>query len=343
MMKNKKILGTIMIVMIIMTCFPVSSVVKAADARIPYVHISVPNPSTVYAGGSVSFKITADRATSLNVKTTDIGIAGDGVTLTKSVSGSGAMITVTLSNIQGPVDKRVSIALKAGVAKNEYGDSLMTSKSAAFTIVAKPTPPPVVTPPVTPMPVTPTPVIPTPVTPTPVKPTPVKPVPVPNTNLNDKENSISNVTNNTIAPITEQETTNVSPLDIKDAIKPIITVEAPKPNTILVGESVDYTVNYADEKALGNITLSAENVKLYGFTAEVSIIATGNNKRIIHLANIKGSLGSQKYISIAPGTVSDAGGNKDLGIKKSEAFKIVDKDSKQDKPDDWVQNPNTGR
>ena len=335
-MKNKKILGTIMIVMIVMTCFPVSSVVKAADARIPYVHISVPNPSTVQAGGSVSYTITADRATSLNVKTTDIGIAGDGVTLTKSVSGSGAMITVTLSNIQGPVGKKVSIALKAGVAKNEYGDSLMTSKSAAFTIVAKPTPPPV-----TPTPVTPTPVTPTPVTPKPVKPTPVKPVP--NTNLNDKENSISNVTNNTIPPITGEEAPNVSPLDVKDAIKPIITVEAPTPNTILLGETVEYTVNYADEKVLGNITLSAENVKLYGFTAEVSIIEIGNNKRTIRLANIKGNLGSQKYISIAPGTVSDAGGNKDLGIKKSETFKIVDKDSKQDKPDDWVQNPNTGR
>lgn len=334
-MKNKKILGSLIIIMIIATYFPVSSSLMAADTRIPYVHISAPTPATVEAGGCVSYTITADRATTLNVKTSDIGIAGAGVTLEKSVSGSGGMITVTLSNIQGPVDKLVSIALKAGVAKNEYGESLMTAKSAAFKIIAAPTPVPTPTPTPTPAP-TPKPA-PTPSTPVVKKPSVV------NSNSYTNTTSISNVVDNAVQNPTPVTSTTVENIDETDTTKPIITIEAPTPNSIKVGETVEYVVNYSDNKAIQNISLSKDNIKLYGFTAEVNIIDSGANKKIVRLVNVKGALGTQKYISINSGTVTDVGGNKDDGIAKSEMFKIINDKMAENLPEDWIENPNTGK
>lgn len=333
-MKNKKIIGSLIIIMIIATYFPVSSAVMAADTRIPYVHISAPTPATVEAGGCVSYTITADRATSLNVTTSDIGVAGAGVTLEKSVSGSGGMITVTLSNIQGPVDKTVSIALKAGVAKNEYGSSLMTAKSAAFKIIAAP-----VVKPVEPTPVpTPTPA-PTPKPSTPV----VKKPSVVNSNSYTNTTSITSVVDNAAQTPTPVTTPVVTPVDNTDTTKPIITVEAPTPNSVKVGETVEYVVNYSDNKGIKNISLSKDNIKLYGFTAEINIVDSGANKKIIRLVNVKGALGTQKYISINAGTVSDSGDNKDDGITKSEMFKIINDKMAENLPDDWVENPNTGK
>lgn len=332
--KIKKILSVIILSIFTINILPIGSVVRAADTRIPFVHISYPSPTTITSGGTVTFSVSADRATSLDIKTTDIGIAGSGVTLDKSVKVSGATATITLSNIQGPVGKMVSIALKAGIAKNEYGSSLMTAKSAAFTIVE-----PVKQPDPTPAPAQPT-----------------NPAPAPtqpktnNTRINtptqNQTNNVANITNETQTTTENTNTVQTDPinLDISDTAKPVLKIDSPSVSIIQTGESIEYVVTYSDDKKVANISLSPENVITYGFKADVSIAAEGNNKRIIRLTNIKGSLGGSKYIGISAGTSTDNNNNKDEGIKKSESFKIVaDKNAEDNKLSDWIENPNTGR
>lgn len=133
----KKILSIITLTMFIIAFLPISAFVEAAEyTAVPSVSVSSPSQGIVKQGGSVSYTVTFENAETIDLKTTDIGIAGAGVTVTKSVTGTGNVRTVTLSNVQGPVGQLVSIAIRAGVAKNSVGASLQTPKTIAFAIDA---------------------------------------------------------------------------------------------------------------------------------------------------------------------------------------------------------------
>jgi ribosomal protein L6P/L9E len=133
----KKILSIITLTMFIIAFLPISAFVEAAVYTAPpSVSVSSPSQGIVKQGGSVSYTVTFENAETIDLKTTDIGIAGAGVTVTKSVTGTGNVRTVTLSNVQGPVGQLVSIALRAGVATNSVGGSLQTPKTIAFAIDA---------------------------------------------------------------------------------------------------------------------------------------------------------------------------------------------------------------
>ena len=85
------------------------------------------------------------------------------------------------------------------------------------------------------------------------------------------------------------------------------------------GEEISFEITYKDVKISGD-----------------------GNKRKVTLSNISGNLGGLKYVSISGGTAADKAGNKVKDGGKTAMFKVVDQDTKN-KPDDWIENPNTGR
>ena len=66
------------------------------------------------------------------------------------------------------------------------------------------------------------------------------------------------------------------------------------------------------------------------------------NTRKVTLSNIQGNLGGLKWIEISDKTAKDKGGNEIKEKGKTATFKVIDNDTKN-KPDDWIENPNTGR
>lgn len=105
-------------------------------ASIPTVSISGPNTREVKIGGTIKYTVTFYNTSSINLKPSDIGIAGSGVTANKSIEGTGNVRTIVLSNIQGPIGQIVSIAIKGGVAKNDYGYSQQTGNSVYFKLIS---------------------------------------------------------------------------------------------------------------------------------------------------------------------------------------------------------------
>lgn len=105
----------------------------AENSGIPSVSISAPSEQVVEQHGSVKFKITFSPGSIIDLKTSDIGIAGDGVKLTKKILDGDKENEriVLLEDITGP-QKKVSIAIRAGAARNENGTSIQTPKSIAF-------------------------------------------------------------------------------------------------------------------------------------------------------------------------------------------------------------------
>ena len=102
-----------------------------------------------------------------------------------------------------------------------------------------------------------------------------------------------------------------------------------------------------------NISLVANNVTLNGFKANVTISGTGLTSRTITLSDIQGELGTGKNISITAGTAVDAAGNK-ANAASSNSFEIFEEkvedvkpepqpQPEQQKPSDWIPNPNTGK
>ncbi|MEG0872346.1 MAG: hypothetical protein RSE00_00520 [Clostridia bacterium] len=322
-MKIKKKIGIIMVAIFATFNLISGTMIYAADSRIPFVHISRPSANTVAPGGSISYNIWADNASSFDIVKSKLLKAGNGVTFDLSISSSGDTKIVTLSNIQGPNDKLVSIAAEAGCASNEFGASLRTAKSVAFRIVY-PVPEPA-------------------------------PAPAPgqsggsgnNSRPNVKPNTSSNkipnsqINNNTNGSVTPENTTPEVPVDANDTTAPVINISAPNILKIQSGENVEYTVNFTDNVGVKEINLIPENIKTYGFKADISITGEGTAQRVIHLNNITGSLGGQKYIKIESGICIDGNGNKSEGVKKSEAFMLYNK-ATENKASNWIQNPNTG-
>jgi hypothetical protein len=144
-----------------------------------------------------------------------------------------------------------------------------------------------------------------------------------------------------------------------DNQSPTLVITGPNPNTIYPGQTVTYTAIYNDNVGVSNINLTGGSIVLNGFTANKSIGGSGNT-RIITLTNIQGSIGGGKSISITGGTAIDAAGNLSNPASSS-VFQIISvpvvepepqpqpqpqpkpQPKPNNRPSDWIPNPNTGK
>lgn len=314
-----KKIASIMLFMIVFTTIPFLNFVVAAGIT-PTVSIYPPNSGVVEVGGTVSYRVVATNATSFSISASDVGLAR-GVTANISVQNVNSKEKIiVLSNIQGNVGASGYIAIKAGVAKNGGVSSKTTPASPAFTIIESQ----VVTP-----------------TPTPTPELTPSPSEIPNNNNNSNNNNNNNENNNG----NEQSGTTEEPKEEKpeekDTESPRISIAKASPSSTKVDGEIIFSVDYTDNVGVESITLNEKDITLYGFTATIKVTGDGNARKIT-LTNIKGDLGGLKYIKIAKGTAIDKAGNKISDSTKSGYFKLVD-DTTSSKPDDWIQNPNTGR
>lgn len=224
-----------------------------------------------------------------------------GVNANISVSGSGNTRTITLSNIQGSVGSVGYISYIAGGVAVNEMGGNVEMNVTSASFTVVATPAPAPAPQPTPA-YEPTPTLPPQTTPTPETPTPAQ--------EEDKE-------------------------------APKMEVENFSSQSIQKGDSLSFKVKYSDNKEMGDITLNNNDIKLFGFTADIEITGDGS-ERTVTLKNIQGDLGGLKYVKIADNTAKDKAGNSVGEGKQTGMFKIVNNDTKNN-PDDWIENPNTGR
>lgn len=274
-------------------------------AVIPRVAITSPSSGTVEVGGSITYTIKIyNGATSVNLKPSDIRITG--ATANISVEGDGnSQRTVVLSNIQGSVGSVVYISYIApGVATNAAGGSLeFNGESTSFTIVAT------------------------------VNNTPVQ-QPEQNNNVLPPANENNN-NNNVTTPEEPQEE------EVKDEQAPTMEIGELSATSTEIGNEISFEIRYTDDKEMGEITLNSNDLTLYGFKADITITGEGDTRKVT-LSNIQGHLGGLKYVKIASNTAKDKAGNIVSQDGNTPMFKVVDNDTKN-KPDDWIENPNTGK
>lgn len=108
------------------------------DNVAPVATISGPNPSSVYVGGTVTYKITyTDNVgiKAINLNANDIRLSG--FTANKSVSISGNVATITLSNINGNIGGNKVIYVTGGTAVDNNGNLCNAVTGSAFSIIQK--------------------------------------------------------------------------------------------------------------------------------------------------------------------------------------------------------------
>ena len=145
----------------------------------------------------------------------------------------------------------------------------------------------------------------------------------------------------TLPPQTTPTPETPTPAQEEDKEAPKMEVENFSSQSIQKGDSLSFKVKYSDNKEMGDITLNNNDIKLFGFTADIEITGDGS-ERTVTLKNIQGDLGGLKYVKIADNTAKDKAGNSVGEGKQTGMFKIVNNDTKNN-PDDWIENPNTGR
>ncbi len=130
----------------------------------------------------------------------------------------------------------------------------------------------------------------------------------------------------------------------QDTVAPVLTIEGPSLGRIKEGATLTYVANYKDNVGVTYIGLSAKNIALNGFTADVAISGTGLASRTITLSNIKGAVGAGKNITITGGTAIDAAGNL-ANAASSKAFEIYKDEVKKDttSPVLTIAGPSLGR
>ena len=131
------------------------------------------------------------------------------------------------------------------------------------------------------------------------------------------------------------------PKEEPDAISPIMEIGQYNKESIKIGEEISFEIKYNDDKEMGEITLNSNDLTLYGFKADITISGEGNTRKVT-LSNIQGHLGGLKYVKIASNTAKDKAGNVVSQGGNTATFKVIDNDTKN-KPDDWIENPNTGK
>ena len=104
----------------------------------PVAKISGPNPSQVYIGGTVTYKVTySDNVKIQKITLNANDIALNGFTANKSVSISGNTATITLSNIKGNVGGNKTINVSGGTAYDTNGNQCNAVTGSAFTLLSK--------------------------------------------------------------------------------------------------------------------------------------------------------------------------------------------------------------
>ena len=300
---KKKALYLCMVLVMVLVC-TCSNIVFAV---IPRFGIGGPSSGTVEVGGTVTYPVSIyNGATSVTLKPSDVRLIG-GVTANISISGSGnTERTIVLSNIQGSVGAVGQICIVAGAASNASGGTKETGYSTGFTIIASYTP----------------------------EPTPQPQPSNPDNGNNQLPPSTDNGNNNNQTPEQKAEE--------KDEIAPTMEIAEFSKSSCEIGETITFDIIYKDHKEVTSITLEPKDIELYGFKADIKITGEGNSKRTVTLSNISGNLGGLKYVTIAAGTAQDKAGNKVKDGGKTAMFKVVNSDTKN-KPDDWIENPNTGK
>lgn len=304
---NKKLIYICMTLVMVVVCTCSNFVVAAS---IPRLAVGSPSSGTVEVGGTIRYTVNIyNNATNVTLKPSDIRISG--VSANISVEGSGNnQRTIVLSNVQGSVGNVGYISyIAGGVATNEKGGSKeMNITSTSFTIVAtvnnEPQPP------------------------------------EPETPGNPGDGYLPPSTEN---PSVEEPTIPEEPEkpEEKDTTPPTMEIGELSTTTTQIGKEISFKLNYKDEKEMGEITLNKNDITLYGFKADIEITGDGNTRKVT-LSNIQGNLGGLKYIKIKSKTAKDKAGNEVQESGKTSMFKVVNNDTKN-KPDDWIENPNTGR
>ncbi len=156
---------------------------------------------------------------------------------------------------------------------------------------------------------------------------------------------------------------NTFTIEQKDTEAPKVAITGPSKSQVYAGESLTYTVTASDNIAVVLFNLQRGNITLNNFTANVSITGTGNT-RTVTLSNIQGTVGGNKSIAVTGGPAIDAEGNISTTVY-SNTFEIIEKavepepeptpdpeptpnpepkpEPEQPKPDDWIENPQTGK
>ena len=347
------------------TTFTIKEVVK--DTTKPSVVISKPSPSTVALGGTVSYTVMFSDETKMGkINFNENYVSLIGFTATVTVTGSGNTRVVTLSNISGDADSNNRIAVRAGAAEDAAGNKTKVVESTNFTVtiptVKDTTAPSVLISNPNPDTIE----VGGTVKYTVVFSDETKmgtihfnenyvsligftaTVTVTGTG-NTRTVTLTNVSSdldsdNKIAvragaaedaagnktKVVESTKFKVIAAPVKDTTAPSVTISAPKPGTIELGETVKYTVVFSDETAMGKINFNKNYVKLIGFTANVIVTGEGNT-RTVTLTNVQGDIDSDNRIQVLAGAAEDAAGNKTKAVE-SKNFTIVKTEEKDSIP-----------
>ncbi len=220
------------------------------DTTAPSIAISAPKPGTIELGETVKYTVVFSDETAMGKVHFDKSyVTLIGFTANIIVTGDGNTRTVTLTNVQGDIDKDNRIAIKAGAAEDAAGNKTKAVESTNFEIVKT---------------------------------------------------------------------------EVKDSIAPVVKITSVNPTAIYANGTVTYTVTFADNIKVTEVNLYASKIKTMGFDADISVKMNGLKSAEITLKNIKGTVGSNKYIVIASGVALDAEGNRS---KEAEGpkFSIIEK------------------
>lgn len=305
---NKKGIIIVLVLCIVNILFNFNSVLANS---VPKVGISKPNKENIYIGESVVYYVTFENTNEVNFTEKDVGKAGDNVTLNKKVDkisteGNKHIYKVTLSNIQGPENKLVSIAIRKGIAKNEYGVNEQSYKSYAFKIVKKPEPPKKEEV-----------VIPQPPKQEENKVVENKEETKPINNVKEEKKKVNKPVN-----MVQENKEPIKDTTITETMNQILTskirVSKPYISKVSEGDIIKYNVEYSEE--VKNINLTADKIETIGFTADVLIREYGR-KRVVFLTNIKGEIGTGKNIIIKEDSENEL-----PEVRNTPTFEIVPKD-----------------
>ena len=220
-----------------------------------------------------------------------------------NIANYGDSLGIILSNIQGSVGSECTIYIAAGANP----DSRQTGTATSFTIVATYNP---------------------------------TPAPQPS-NPDNGNNQLPPSTDNGNNSNNNNQNPEQKPEE-KDEVAPVMEIAEFSKSSCELGETITFDIIYKDNKEVTSITLEPKDITIHGFKADVKITGEGNSKRTVTLSNISGNLGGLKYVTIAAGTAADKAGNKVKEGGKTAMFKVVNSDTKN-RPDDWIENPNTGK
>ena len=366
-----KTISIFLVIAVLVSIMPLGSVI--AGVR-PSVSVSAPSKSSIKVGDFVSYTITFANATDIKLSSDYVTL--NGFTANVSISGTGDVRVVTLSNVQGAAGNK-NIIIKAGAAENYNGQSLATPKSISFSLTENTQFADNVKPSVS------------------IGAPDVNSINVGGTvkytvtfsdnvgiskidlsdsyivlngfkasvNVSGSGNTrtvtLSNIQgtagNKTISikagaaedaagnkslatPNSLSFTLNDNSKVEEDKIRPSISISEPNFKQIYTGETVTYVVSFADNKGIAKVNMTNDYVMLNGFTADVKITGTGDT-RTITLSNIKGNIGINYNISIKAGAAEDAAGNSTLQTPNSISFQIIEKGNDNIIPE----NENTGK